>query len=295
MKFTLDQRLAAAKAMKKIGGSFSSAIGEAIIHADSGNVVKLEEAFGTLMLNYLGWEDQAAIARASNLPSSVDRAPKDGVQQTQERKNPEDPYPEGQWGPVVLETLMHIFYKTSPLNTTPAVDRAVRSLLQQGMISVSDGHSTGYHVTVKGSAHINNLLTAKHSQLDKHVPKDAEGIAPSPEKTADLLSEWAHRIYAAGHARPGETADQYGARARSEKMTKNYDRANPCDHVKGFPCGDCGRTLPEDFVPCSLDEAVELMGLGVHRNLRSDFDDYLNSLVIALWLAGQVPNPEGQG
>lgn len=67
-------------------------------------------------------------------------------------------YSEGSLAPCVLETLLHVYYRATPLSDSPAVRASVLTLERYGLITESAATLAGFLPTDRGLAHVAALL-----------------------------------------------------------------------------------------------------------------------------------------
>lgn len=68
-------------------------------------------------------------------------------------------YPEGQWAPIVIETLIHVHVVARPLRDAPAVWDSIRQMHKDGLIEPSFESPSGWHTTERGEKHLLAMCT----------------------------------------------------------------------------------------------------------------------------------------
>lgn len=80
-------------------------------------------------------------------------------------------YSEGGWAPVVIETLLHVFFRYEKLQDSVSTSASIATLQNAGMIrertseeQLQDGITPahGWKVTPRGRAHVAQLLTLRY-------------------------------------------------------------------------------------------------------------------------------------
>jgi len=66
-------------------------------------------------------------------------------------------YPEGAWAPVVIETLLHVYTRPTPVRECTSSDWALATLVKAEMITSDSESASSFSTTPRGVAHIQAL------------------------------------------------------------------------------------------------------------------------------------------